>query len=159
VDVQYQCDLKDYLEAQNVALKATAGYYIVSIGGILSLVLGVLASLLGLFGAAWPMLALAVFWLSCPIFYWPWKLRRDFKKHPNFSRQCSLHVDENGLRSESDVSSGETKWEAFVKFRETPNLFMMYFGGRMFKAIPKRAFSAPQLEEFRDLLRSKLPAK
>ena len=147
------------MEAQNIALKAGASYYILSIGGTLSFVLGVVTAFWGRFAVALPALALGVFWLSYPTLYWPWKLRHDFKKHPNFSRQCTLQVDNDGLRSQNDMSSGETKWGAFVKFRETPNLFMVYFGGRLFKVIPKRAFSAAQLEEFRELLRSKLPSK
>jgi hypothetical protein len=159
MDVQYQCNVNDYVEAQNAVLKASVGYYILFIGGGFSLVLGMIVAYWGRLATATPALALALFWLAYPIFYLPAKIRRDFKKHPNFSRPCNLHVDDDGLRSSSDISTSETKWGAFVKFRETPNVFMVYFGGNIFRVIPKRAFAASQLEEFRELLRRKLPAK
>jgi hypothetical protein len=134
-------------------------YYIILICGGFCLLLGSFLALVGPFSKGLPLLALAFFWLGFPFVYMPFKLKRDFKKHPNFSRDCSVQVNETGLHSQSDVSTGETKWAAFVKFRETRNLFMLYLGGRMFKVIPKRAFSAAQLEEFRELLRQKLPTK
>jgi len=159
MDVQYQCDLDDYVEAQNFVLKQSVSYYILFVGGGFSLVLGLAIAFWGRFANALPALFLGIFWLGYLILYRTAKIRHDFKRHPNVSRQCSLQVDDNGLRSASDVSTGETKWGAFVKYRETPNLFMVYFGGRMFRVIPKRAFSTLQLEEFRELLRRKLPAK
>jgi len=159
MDVQYKCNLDDYKEAQNTQLKRSVGYYVMLVSGGLCLACGAILAFAGPFSSAVPLLALAALWLGCPLIYMPFKLKRDFQKHPNFARECWVHVDDDGLRSQSDVSSGETKWAAFIKFRETSNLFMLFLGGRMFKVIPKRAFSAPQLEEFRELLRRKLPTK
>lgn len=159
MDVQYQCGLNDYIEAQKVVLGRSSGYYIMLVGGGFCLILGVVVAFSMRLADGLPALALAVCWFGYLIIYLPVKLRRDFSKHPNFSRHCNLHVDDNGLRSSSDVSSGDTKWGAFVKFRETPNLFMLYLGERVFRVIPKRAFSTLQLEEFRGLLRTKLSMK
>jgi hypothetical protein len=159
MDIHYACNLQDYIEAQKVALRTTVSYYIMLVGGGLCLLVGAVVAVVGPFSSALPPLLLAAFWLGYPFVYIPFKLRRDFRKHPNFARECQVHVDDDGLRSQSDVSTGETKWEAFVKFRETPNLFMLYLGGRMSKVIPKRAFAASQVEEFRELLRRKLPTK
>jgi hypothetical protein len=159
MDIQYKCNLNDYIEAQKVALRRSVSYYIMLVAGGLCLLMGAVVAVAGPFSTALPLLLLAVFWLGYPFVYIPFKLRRDFRKHPNFARECQVHVDDDGLRSQSDVSSGETKWAAFVKFRETPNLFMLYLGGRMFKVIPKRAFSTSEVDEFRELLRRKLPTK
>jgi len=159
MDIQYKCNLADYVEAQNVHVRRSVSYYIMLLGGGLCLLAGGLLALVGPFSTSVPFLALAVLWLGVLFVYMPFKLKRDFRKHPNFSRDCSVQVSETGLNSQSDVSTGETKWAAFVRFRETRNLFMLYLGGRMFKVIPKRAFSGAQLEEFRALLRQKLPNK
>jgi len=159
MDVQYQCDVNDFVEAQNAVLKRSVGYYVLFIGGFFCLLLGIVIAYRGRFANALPLLVLALFWLGYAILYLPTKFRRGFKKHPNFSRPCSLHVDDDGLRTSNDVSTNESKWAAFVKFRETPNIFLIYFGANIFRVIPKRAFVGPQLEEFRELLRSKLPAK
>ena len=87
----------------------------------------------------------------------PYWLRRDFKKHPNFVRPVRLQVSEDGLHSESDAWSGSTKWNAYFGYHETENLFFLYLGSRSVEAIPKRAFSAQQLAEFRELVRANLP--
>ncbi len=159
MDVQYQCSLKDYVEAQNAVLKASAGYYILVLGGGVSLAFGLFLEYRSGFARAIPALFLALFWLGYPTILLPAKFKREFKKNPNFPRACLLHVDDDSLRTSSDVSTSETKWVAFTKFRETPNVFLIYFGRNIFRVIPKRAFAAPQLEEFRELLRRKLPAK
>jgi YcxB-like protein len=159
MDVQYKCNLEDYKEAQKAQLKRSVSYHIMLVGGGLCLLFGALLAFTGPLSSSVPLLLLAVLWLGYPSLYLPFKLNRDFQEHPNFGRDCHLQVNDDELRSQSDVSTGETKWAAFVKFHETPNLFMLYLGGRMFKVIPKRAFSASQLEEFRELLCRKLPAK
>ena len=70
-----------------------------------------------------------------------------------------LDLKDEGLYGTSAIGEGTAKWSAFSKLRETPNLFMLYMGARMFRVIPKRAFSPSQLEEARALLRTKLPMK
>jgi hypothetical protein len=160
MDIQYKCGLDDYREAQKVALKRSASYYFMLSGGALCLLLGIVhLALTGSLSSSLPAFSLAVFSLVYPFVYPHFRLKRDFDKQLNFGRECLLHVDEDGLRSESDVSTAETKWAAFAKFHETPNLFMLYLGSRTFKVIPKRAFSPLQLEEFRELLRRRLTAK
>jgi len=159
MDVRYTCNLDDYREAQYAQLRRSASYYIMLVGGGLCLLFGAVLALTRTFASAAPILLLALFWLGWVLAYLPLKLKRDFHGHPNFAKDCHVHADDEGLRSESELSSGETKWAAFTKFRETSNLFMLYFGGRMFKVVPKRAFSPSELEQFRALLRRKLSTK
>jgi hypothetical protein len=45
------------------------------------------------------------------------------------------------------------EWRAFVNFRESPNLFMLYRSEISFEPIPKSAFSPPDLIEFAEFLR------
>ncbi len=84
-------------------------------------------------------------------------LKRDFRRHPNFDRPQNLRIDSSGLHSETAAWSGDTKWEAYVKYRETEHLFLLYLGARSVEVIPKRAFSGEQLREFRRLVGTKLP--
>jgi hypothetical protein len=86
----------------------------------------------------------------------PYWLRRDFNRHPNFARPVQMQIDDAGLESESEVWVGRAKWGAYVKYSETENLFLLYLGARLVEAIPKRAFSGEQMEEFRRLVRTKL---
>jgi hypothetical protein len=80
-------------------------------------------------------------------------------QHPNLARQYLLRVDDGGWEKIGEISQGGGKWAAYTKFRETPNLFMIYRGARTFSMIPKRAFTVSQLGEFRELISNKLPGK
>jgi hypothetical protein len=159
VDIQYECTLSDYAEVQKSHFRKSIGYYVVVIGGALCLVAGVLLAALTQIYLAVPLLCLSAFWLGFAFLYLPFKVTRDFQKSPNFARKCFLRADDEGLRSESNVSQGQIKWSAFVRYSETPNLFILFLGPRMFQVIPKRAFLPEQSAEFRELLRRKLPAK
>lgn len=91
--------------------------------------------------------------------YRPLWFRRDFRKRPNFGHAQTLRADGDGLQYASDLGQSEVKWNAFAKFRETPNLFMLYSGARMFQVVPKRAFEGTQLEEFRTVIQDNLAKK
>jgi len=108
-------------------------------------------------GAAF--LGVIVFWfcsafvirLACPLW-----IKRDFLKHPIFAQAQTVRIDENAIEYKSHVAYSEAKWGAYSKFRETPNLFVLYSGARLFHVIPKRAFHGTQLDDFRELLREKV---
>src|ERR1700722_14152964 len=95
MDVQYQCDLDDYVEAQNFVLKQSVSYYILFVGGGFSLVLGLSMAFWGPFANALPALFLGIFWLGYLILYRTAKIRHDFKSHPNFSSQFTHEVQKN----------------------------------------------------------------
>jgi hypothetical protein len=84
-------------------------------------------------------------------------LKRDFMRHPNFTRQVRMRIDEAGLKSDSDLWTSDTKWGAYLKHAETKNLFLLYLGVRSVEIIPKRAFSAGQIDEFRRLIHANFP--
>jgi len=84
-------------------------------------------------------------------------LKRDFALNPGFARKSNARVDDGGLYLEGEDGNSYTKWLAFVKYQETPNLFLLYVGTRSLHAIPKRAFSPEQLEEFRRIIRIRIP--
>jgi hypothetical protein len=98
-----------------------------------------------------PFLFIAYRYIAFP--FWS---KRDFVRHPNFSREQRLKIDEEGLHHKSEVGSSDTKWMAYTTFLETENLFVLYLGERLAECIPKRALSGIQLEELRQLLRRKV---
>ena len=65
-------------------------------------------------------------------------------------------AEDNGLITEGRLERRETRWPAFARFQETENLFILYEGARLMRLSPKRAFSGPELDEFRQLLNSKI---
>lgn len=157
VETQFQCNLVDYREALHVRLKRTFGYYILLVLGSLSVLLGAFFAYRVDFAEGLIMLAVGSFWLGWPLVIRPLWVRRDFRKHPNFSVAQVLKVSDEGLYCTSDIGEGTAKWSAFTKFQETRNLFMLQMGARMFRVIPKRALSTAEIDELRELLRRKLP--
>jgi hypothetical protein len=164
MEIQYQCELRDYEEILAAQRKQSANDKIVrTFIALLVLILAavsvyvlfgitlapaLLAAWAGLFGLALLVKGIRSFWI-----------KRDFLRHPNFSRPSSARIDENGLHVEAEVSTSDTKWPAYTKYQETQNLFLLYVGARLIQAIPKRALSGEQVDEFRQLVRMKLKPK
>lgn len=160
MEIQYQCGLQDYLEAQYAHYRRSAAFYVVAacILGFAG-ILGAYQMITEGYPQGYPLLAIVVLWALLRFVCRPLWLRRDFRKHPNFAIPQTVRVEENGVSYESDLGHSETKWTAFAKFRETPNLFMIYSGARLFHVVPKRALIGSQLDGFRQLLQQKLHAK
>lgn len=69
----------------------------------------------------------------------------------------TVTIGNEGIRSESEVSTIETKWNSFEKFRETPNLFVIHQTKDVAGIVPKRAFaSQEEMAQFRNLIASKV---
>jgi hypothetical protein len=138
--------LADYTKAQLAHVRRSVGYYFLLILGCSAVLFGSYQAYAVDFWQGFIVQLVGLFWLSFIPTRRLW-LRRDFRKHPNFSTPQLLTLKEEGLYGTSAVGEGTAKWAAFTKLRETPHLFMLYMGARMFRVIPKRAFSSSQLEE------------
>jgi hypothetical protein len=51
------------------------------------------------------------------------------------------------------------KWGLFLRFLESDRVFLLHQTARSFNMLPKAAFAPAEMEEFRQLLRRKLPDK
>jgi YcxB-like protein len=151
MEVTYRLTPADYVEAQRIHLRSTWGYKVlIFIAALFALYATYEVVFVDILRAVPPALASAL-WIFYP-FLFSFRARRDFAKHPNLGREYVLRVEDNGLHMSSDVSQGGGKWSAYTKFRETPNLFVLYAGARLFFALPKRFFSSEQQTDFRELL-------
>ena len=157
IEAHYQCTAADYVEAQIAHYRQTRGFYFLIIGGAIGILFGAFMVVRNGLGTGVPLLLLGAFWWSYFLIIPIWA-RRDFRKHPNLSREYLLHANEDGIQMKSDVSQGGGQWSVYTKYRETKSLFMLYCGARLFFMIPKRAFAHTQEQQFRELLRRKLPA-
>ena len=160
MEIKYQCSLQDYLEAQYAHCRRSPAYYTI-LGCIFAFVGAVGTYQLVTEGYPRGLLPFSViiFWVLLRFVYRPLWFRRDFRKNPNFTREQTVRIDEDGLSYKNEVAQSEIKWSAFTRFRETANLFMLYSSARLFQVVPKRAFEGTLLEEFRKLLQRKVPAK
>jgi hypothetical protein len=162
MEVRYSCNLADYAEVLTTASARTLGRKM--FGAVIGIVLIILSLAtivnLGLSqrrAAITGMILFPALMLVYKFVVFPWWVRRDFRGHPNFSRDQTVRIDDDGLHKRSEVGQSETKWSAYTRFGETQNLFLLYLGERSIEAVPKRAFSNEQLEELRQLLRKEVP--
>jgi len=164
MEVKYKCGLGDYQEAfVTPEAKPLGRKMLVAVLGGVMVILGILVlTVLGLSqsAAAITIMALWILLLSvCRFVVRPLWIGRDFRKHPNFSREQRLVIDEEGVHYESEVGQSDKEWRAYSRYRETTNLFILHLGPRLIEVVPKRAFAGPQVDEFRQLLQQKLPCK
>jgi hypothetical protein len=161
MQIEFQCDLKDYEEIFAVQQAKPLGrkIFFACVSGLL-----IIAAVFALVSLGLPEGRAFVFILLCwlaltftsLVIRRVW-IKRDFRGHPHFSQRQVVQVGEAGLCVENGVERSETKWAAYERCQETQTLFLLYLGARSVQAIPKRALSTDQMEELRQLLSSKLP--
>jgi hypothetical protein len=163
MQLEFQCDLRDYedLFAAQPAKPIGRKILFSSVSGLLIIVVVFALVSLGLpEGRAFVFIILC--WLALVltslVIRRVW-IKRDFRGHPRFSQKQVVRVDEAGLFVKSEVERSEMNWAAFERFQETQTLFLLYLGARSVQVIPKRALSADQMVELRQLLSSRLPGK
>lgn len=79
--------------------------------------------------------------------------RRAFHSQPSLRGTHTLVFSDTGVSGVSDLSEGEALWEAFVSWRESSDLFVLYSGTDSMHAVPKRWFPDPErVAELRNLL-------
>ena len=153
MEVAYQCNADDYVEAQRAHALKIWVVYIPLMLGILFFALGVWQVFSVGFARAVPALVLGALWmwLFRSVFGGK-RLQRDFQKHAHLGKESRLRIDDEGISITNDVSSASNRWALYSSFRETNSLFVLYQGPRLFEMIPKRAFGDADLPRFRDLL-------
>ena len=69
-------------------------------------------------------------------------------------REVTWTMGDGGVHLASNVSSADLRWEAFLKYRETPKGFLLFVQKGMAQFIPKRALTTDQADGLRMLLAS-----
>jgi hypothetical protein len=92
-----------------------------------------------------------------------WKLNRNtkqqFAENPGLAEAEELEINEEGLRSITASSESMQKWNVFVSYGETKDLFAIFHSPKLARLIPKRAFKdETQVLEMRNLLATNIGA-
>jgi hypothetical protein len=64
--------------------------------------------------------------------------------------------DDSGVRYASATTASQTAWSAFASYRETPNLFLLFFPNRTFALISKRNVDDGRVDDLRTLLHARI---
>jgi hypothetical protein len=84
-----------------------------------------------------------------------WSLRHAIKRagsSDRLKRMQMLSADDEQVNISDGVSHTMHDWRAFVEFRETRNLFLLFLDVNMAIPVPKRALVGAALEKFRAML-------
>jgi hypothetical protein len=76
--------------------------------------------------------------------------RRAFDREPIYHRMHTVHIGADGISLTNAVEQTSIRWEGYVKFGESANVFLLFTSKNSAQIIPKRAFATPaDVEEFR----------
>lgn len=81
-----------------------------------------------------------------------------YKARRMILREVTWAFSDDGVHLTSSVSATDLKWEAFLKYRETPKLFLLFVQKGMAQFIPKRVLTPEQTDNLRMLLASHVKA-
>jgi hypothetical protein len=85
--------------------------------------------------------------------------RRDFQKDDRFKHEFTADISDEGIHIVTPFSDGLVKWNGFVRFLESNEIFMLCVAPWNFFIFPKRAFAQGEITEFRSLLQRKIVSR
>jgi hypothetical protein len=136
---------------------ARAAYFVVACAALVSLLAIVLArrtDTATVFGVVFGLLWFAYMLLG-PRFF----SRRQFQNNPTVQSPITLSASEQGLEFHSQHTDARIAWSAYVAWAEAKSVFIIMPQPRIYSTIPKRAFGADQIGEFREMLRDNIGKK
>jgi YcxB-like protein len=166
--IEYQINEDDFASAGRLAVQAKSRWagiqrYFLAGFGVLLIVCGVITGIIGhAFSALWGSLLWGAILLGISVLYgfYGYQFRRIYRKSPLLTERRTLDVDEHNLQFKAASSEGRTTWEAYIKYAENKDTFIIFQqGNQIFIPIPKRDLTAPQIDELRTLLQAHLPRK
>ncbi|MGH8274673.1 MAG: YcxB family protein [Gammaproteobacteria bacterium] len=86
--------------------------------------------------------------------------QKRFKQQKSLQRPYTLSWDDDTFTLQSETGISNTPWTDFLMWRESENLFVVYFTRGLFRIIPKRFFGEPDsASKFGQLLHEKIGAR
>jgi hypothetical protein len=164
MDVNYQITVDDFRQGINAYRKKSTltrwGFRFVKMFVILLIGTGLALLLFAPHNAAlqnsMPLFFLGILWLFV-IWVTPYlSARSQFRGSPSARGRINLEVSDSGLYFHSEYVDSRLLWPSFVTWVEEKPVFALFTNPKICLLIPKRAFSADQLIEFREMLREKI---
>ncbi len=87
------------------------------------------------------------------------QIRRAIRRNPSLQGEIVLLLSDEGTQFTHATGTSQLQWRAYTKYKETPQLFVLYMSSSQSTAIPKRVLSSQQIEELRRLLKERIASK
>jgi YcxB-like protein len=82
-----------------------------------------------------------------------WAISRAWKRTVQMQRPINLSITETGIDFQIQGLQDFRQWQHYTGFRETKEMFLLYYSESLYHILPKRVFSSSeQMGQFRDLL-------
>jgi len=167
--ISYCITREDYVDAQKlhrsksprafVRAIVLAGKVLAGLGFLTLLVLAVVVRDPKLWSSLAPLIVLLVAWALVMLVLVPFSWRRSFANDRRLQNEFTANISEEGIHLQSSDFDANLKWALYLRFLESDRIFLLYQTNRMFNLFPKSAFAAGEIDEFRQLVRRKLPEK
>jgi len=158
--IVYRITEQDYMDALDLFVANEPSYRRISrrlmpwIGGLL---IALPAASLLLTSDHNPALSAIIILMGFYFLYCGFALRRYFRKSyrkdKRYQHEFTAEISEEGVSVGSEDGQSQTRWGGFIRFLESDSIFMLFHATWVFNVFPKRAFTAQEATEFRDLAR------
>jgi len=89
----------------------------------------------------------------------PMQTRRALRRNPVLQGEIVVLLNDEGVESTFATGKSQLQWRAFTDYREAAGMFVLHTSSLRSTFIPKRLLSPAQIEELRDLLRTRILSK
>jgi len=152
------------MESQRVFCGRLASKYVrfnyrfaVPVGLLLAVEGVVLLSFQLNYGVGALLFAWGLWMIVSRLIFWPIRMKKEYEQYPDLER--TMEFREEGLTAQTSYGKGEVQWTRFTRFAETENVVVLLALPRSLYTVPKRAFTADELEQFRRLLQQKISVR
>ena len=99
-------------------------------------------------GALWIWIGMGgSYWLSA---------RKQFAKNPALRQPRRVEINDAGVQIDAGVASSQQSWQAYVRYVESKDSFLLYTSPACFNIVPKRVLQPEQVNELRETLKSNI---
>ena len=157
MEIRGELTEKDYLRAQWLHMKPRRGFraagYVVLVLFLLALGLAVASAVAGSAHQPLAHVLLPVLVLGGVVVLQRYQWKRIYRRQLSLQGLHTYTFSAEGIVASSAHGNGRMDWTVFIKWREDPNLFLLYQADNLFHMIPKRWLTDDrQLAEFRALV-------
>jgi hypothetical protein len=105
---------------------------------------------------AWIWLAFLIL-VPLQIFLFRRNVRRNYLQRKDLHREAFFEPSDSGLASRTENANAIKPWSDYLKWSESPRVFMLYMSDNLFQVVPKHFFSSNmEVDSFRELLRARI---
>lgn len=126
-------------------------------GGVLIVFGAVLFSMGDLTHLAAGVMILGLVVIFCAPLVRRWISRHKWDREPLYRTEYKISANEEGVHFQMGKIESSLVWQYYQRFLESPDGFLLIYGGDAFNYLPKRAFASEvMIDQFRSLVTAQL---